>query len=417
MNKNKFYRTFLAYLALCSGSLIYSQLTLATSDLELLLQSKDISEIVTTCCNQKLYDKLGLWFSENEFDLNIIYNISENLMEDKLKNAVLATRNIITQDTVVKISTGEILQLALFIETNIKSSAQNGKSIFNPTDSLLKRSIEVDPKNGNIIIYLEDKSSKSVGIGRKKRFNVSILYSVDSPKIITTGIVNVPKVDPERRPRLLREAQIMNDLAGKPGIVECYSILRHDNISECYDELIFAERLYKGGSVKDLLLSKRYIFTISEQIKLATDFVFGLRSMLKYGIVHHDFHSGNYLIDIEVVNGKRRVSGAITDFGRAQFSKKHTLAKREKRYIFKIGVTLYGIFHNQYIPRGFEFERASSAEVISRRNSLSKKSKEFSVEERYEYLILNMMHDYGKNSVGIHEVLTELKAIQELIMR
>jgi hypothetical protein len=294
-------------------------------------RSKDAPKKLQTYLQEKDYKKLGALLQAS-FDRGLSADMVKKEAEKQscipLQNALLAVRKIKKLDKNLGLTSGQLLQLALFLETEWKDRIQNGCTYLLEKESGLPRILEYDPETKNSYIHLLKHGIDKLGSGFHKQVTKSILYDTQKPEIVANC-----RSDSDSKN--IREMKITRDLQGVRGIVEGKSFIQHQEKVHGKDRIQMILKLYNEGSLRKITSKPNYL-TFDEKLQAARDLAMGLEGMHSRGYVHRDLHCCNYLFHIEQdpVSKKRKVQAAIMDFGKTIFKKQcgGNLAQGSKHY-------------------------------------------------------------------------------------
>jgi RHS repeat-associated protein len=224
--------------------------------------------------------------------------------------AIFAAKNIKGLNTELGLKRSEILQLTLFIETELKNHLKKKKHYLREAQTGLPRIIEFDPKTKRVFIHLGTNKIAMIGQGCHKTVTKSILYNLEQPEIVANCRAPV---------RDQFEMKLIKTLQGIPGIVEGKAFITHTQAKDQEDMLEIICKLYNASSLRSIFYNNSEQFSLLEKMEIALQLLQGLEGIHKINIIHRDLHSANFLIDVkrDMATGKREVKAAITDFGRA----------------------------------------------------------------------------------------------------
>lgn len=332
----------------------------------------------------------------------------------QVRRAASACRAILNLQQDLGITAGELFQLCLYIEMRMKEKIENKKFQIEAKKSHLARDVEYYPETKSTFIHLAAKGVKKVGTGCHKSVTKSILYSSLKPEIVANCEAPIGDIDEMKATRALQ---------GERGVVEGRAfILRKKKIN-------MLMRLYNANTVDFISKKKSQNFTIQEKIGIATDLLYGLSAIHRRGYLHRDLHMGNAIIDI---SPGRKITAALIDFGKTIKKQKaygeavqgyppctapegfflHLLKPDDYQAtdVYALGCTLYTLHFGKRPPWfGLGYFRhmklcniqtrqdqealikLNQETVGARRDALLAKS-ELTLDEKFECLILQMMH-------------------------
>lgn len=406
---------------------------------------------VRAAIEAKDYRLLGQIIAQNlpkaisMFDLIVI---GGQLQCIPLLRAITATKNMLAMKTTLGLNPGELVQISLFIEAELAKFRMQKKYFLSEKETGLPREIEYDPKSKNTFIHLGTRGVKRIGIGFHKIVTKTILYHIVRPEIVAncrTGLADK------------REMKVIEALQGVRGIVEGRAFITHTKKEHQEDKLEIILKLYNKGSLMKMYYDKTQNFSLLEKLKIAVDLSTGLAGMHKRGLVHRDLHTGNQLINIsKTPDGRRLVKAAITDFGRTVVKKEcpGKIVQAFRFYVapegffpeklksddyfatdvYALGCVFHEVFygkdpvwfHDKYFQdadksaRKRWSARQGLVKVLNqmnqvRRQQLRAKSAALSIEERFESIILKMIHPVASQRESALDVATKLKVLYKAL--
>ena len=354
------------------------------------------------------------------------YKISKTMLRElakktqftELEAAVDFAKECKTYYPGVPVKSYDLISSALFIE-ELKLKA-NKKQFFSIDETKLTHDIEYDLTTGDYYIHLSSDQNGIIGRG---------LY-----KVVTKAFMYRPK------PELLaclrqnsandKELYILKKIEGRPGVVQVLSTtfykLPKKNVYSMYC------KLYNKGELTNCFRNKDNVLSFKEKISVAVDLLTGLQEIQSQGIIHKDLCPQNCLLDISTIQGERKVSAVISDFGCAieldeaqgvwvQGHTEYTPPEgiymermRGKDYfqadLFAMGNILYELYYNK-APSWFSiwhvkgsgtpearynnYVKQIEKELLPKYIELQRKKTEqvpLSLEEEFEYLVFQMCH-------------------------
>ena len=243
-------------------------------------------------------------FAGKNVSLDELAEIASQTGYVPLANATRAAIKLSPKQDELGLTTGEFLESALFIETNLAAFIEKQKYYLPATETHLATTIEYDPETKRSFINLIGKKA-FVGEGKTKKVTKAIFYNSSSPEIVARL---------EQSEDMEEELQLMKQLQGLPGLYNILGATGHSSEGK-----IFATSyttLYSPGAFIDAL-DNGYEFSLYEKAKIAFDLLQGLEALHARGLVHRDLHLKNYFLDVsEGEVNKRKVTAVIADFGR-----------------------------------------------------------------------------------------------------
>jgi serine/threonine protein kinase len=332
----------------------------------------------------------------------------------------------------LKISTGDFLQTALFIESKRAKYINEKKYHLSRKETGLKFPLTIDRETGTYFIDLEGDRRTFIGQGKKKVVTKAILYDSILPKVVARGEQLLDKnSEAGFIYELKREMRMTQILRGTSGV---FSVLGVDQHRRDDKEVVnIYSKLYHPGQLQAALLDKKVQLSMYEKMRAALDILQGLESLHTRGIVHRDLGARNYLINIPSgPPGHRNVEVVIADLGRAEFITEvgftkvqgnttyaapealfHDQMKCEKYFatdVFAVGCTLYFLFHEKQAPwQEFRYLKDLKRSVQDRHRELVSRINQsteqrrleltakrgagiISRRENFELVILRMLH-------------------------
>lgn len=387
--------------------------------------SKQEAHTIRSKLKAKKYDQLGSFLknhtSHSKKDLVKLKKIARSEHAHSLYKAITATDNFKKIRKGLGISTGTFLQTALFMETTLKKKIAHKKYYLNKKDTGLKRTVEYDPHNKKAFIVLTGLKSAYLGHGAKKTVYKSIQYINTKSKIVARA---------EQSGKLRDELTITKHLQGAPGILELKGFGHHKKHGEKYKTIY--SKLYTTGTLRTIF-GKKIHLSFYEKVRIAFNLLQGLESMHKRKIVHRDLDAKNYFISIPSGKAHRRkVTAVIADFGwssyiknlkfdRAQASIKNAAPEghffhkmKGSDYfatdVYALALDLYRLFYEKkpawrnisplysLDSRYKKVLHKLNQKTHGRRRLLlyKKVHGKISNKERFEYIILRMLHPHPK---------------------
>ena len=287
--------------------------------------------------------------------LKRLKNQAKKEKNQQLSNALKAVEACQKLHHKLDISQKELIQIALFIETDLKKYIAEKKYYLHPKETRLACPIEYDPKTGSLFIHLRG----ILGGGAYKTITCCIRYDVKAPELFAacTQTANMDK-----------EIEMAKALRGSTGLLQMRAVTYRYKDGVVYHTLFC--KLYQPGSLATLLDTGSIQFTLDEKIAIALDILKGLEAMQAKGIVHRDLKKENYLVDIQKnKKNKRTVKAVICDFGYASYAHEAFELKAQgttayiapeglfvstmhgadyyKTDLFAAGCVLYRLFYNK----------------------------------------------------------------------
>ncbi len=404
-----------------------------------LLAKESVKKQASHDVKKKRYDRLGKRIKQQlgkRITLHELKLIAKKQKSKPLVNAILATEKIARYKS-LPVKRAKILQTSLYIETALKKHAKQHRYYLSKARTHLPYTLEHDPQTKASFIVVKDKKA-FIGEGAFKKVYKAICYDPKSPKIVARA---------EEKTKSPKEHILTKKLHDSPGIYKTVGFGKHKRHNKQYHTIY--SKLYRPGSLHDTLERKKK-FSMYEKMKAASEILEGLAAMHAKGIVHRDLGARNYLIEIPKGKpGKRNVRAAISDLGRATYAKdaagtkvqgntKYTSPEaiyrkrmKGKDYyksdIFAVGCVLYWLYHNKmpsWLDRSYIKDVSGSTSHRShklrwrvghatkeRRRALLGKGSRKTAKERFELLILRMLHTNPDKRGSSQELSRKMKAI------
>ena len=223
-----------------------------------------------------------------------------------LQMAIVASEKMIALSKKMGIKRADCLQLALFIEAELKTEMAQ----FGPYRSVnrtgLSNTIVFDPHTQNIFIHLKNHGTP-LAKGYKRSQTQSILYDSQRPQLVARLEADASLDD---------EIAVMQALHGAEGICDVISVIQHEKEHKTYTQLI--SRLYPYGTLLEFIQNKKNKLSLNQRMQLALDLAKGLEAMHAKGFVHRNLGASSYLVGKtkrQDARGKRYCV-AIADFSK-----------------------------------------------------------------------------------------------------
>jgi serine/threonine protein kinase len=334
----------------------------------------------------------------------------------QISQAMQTARKIKQQDRRLRLSVKELTQVVLFIEKEFSHCIQNGKYYIPKGQYNLPASIEFDPATKHTFIHARN----ILGMGGNKVVRKSIMYNRSHPQVVAScrQIHSNPN-----------EQSILRSLTNGKGIMPFYTALSHEEDGSMQEFLIC--KLYKDRSF-DQFLEKNRKLPIRDKLIIASQMLQALETLHSRNICHLDLKKNNFLIQ-KNPSKKKPYEVALSDFGLSQpvdtlkgspVDNLHSLLNRapeaylrshftKRDYyaaeIFSLGSIFYELLYGKE-PTWFEHTdiQAASPDVryaahlqLLERGTLpiqkallkkEKRGKSLTKQERFEKIILQMVH-------------------------
>lgn len=368
------------------------------------------------------YDQLGIFLKEyvgsSKSHLAKLKKIAKQEKSRSLCRAVDAATRFKKIRKGLGMSVGAFLQTALYIESDMRKQVQHKQYYLPKHKTGLSKNLEYDPRSKTTFIICGKRKANYLGRGAKKTVYRSVEYKNGKTAIVARA---------EQACAMNRELKITKKLRGAPGIISVKGFGKHKQAGKKYKTTY--SKLYTTGTLKTILQEKIKL-SLYEKIKICYNILQGLESMHSRGIVHRDLAAQNFFVTIPHGKaGKRNVKAVIADFGWAAYAKTLAHKKPQANYkstapegfllkrmkhsayyatdIFSTGRVFYRLLYGEKKGkwlqgfssgspkwRYFKYFRIIQKHTHARRKVLEHKQARSHVsnKERFEYLILKMIH-------------------------
>jgi serine/threonine protein kinase len=346
---------------------------------------------------------------------------------------------IVKENKNLDLSKEGLLETVNFIETKLPELVAQKKHYFSKDSTGLPYSIEYDLDLHTCFIILEGENAY-LGRGKKKVVYKAINYKPNDSTIVARA---------EDCTRNVTELNHTKNMNGAEGMFETVGFGRRKENGKRY-ATIYA-RLYNKGSLENAFRQGVKLSNY-EKMKVALNILKGLESLHTAGLVHRDLGAKNYLIDVPKGKpGKRDVVAVIADLGRTSVAADSAgtrvqantsctapeglyldKLKGEDYYktdIFAVGCLFYRLFYGPKAPwQDFSYVKDVKTPVAKRFHTLSHRVKAHTVPQRkklvklhqteklspvqkFEYLILQMLHTSPEKRKTAHELRVKMEKI------
>jgi serine/threonine protein kinase len=384
---------------------------------------------ITKAKNSRDYSELGHFLKmtiRNQKKLNKLKQLTRKFHDVKLNNAINFASEIERQKDTLPIYAGELIEIALFIETKLARHIREGNYFLSNEATGTRFALEYDPQTKQCFLVLKGIRRTFLGRGASKTANKSILFHPTKPEIV----VRLEQTRPYER-----ELGFLNDVKGLEGLYKTRAFTVRQDGDICYFA-IYAD-LYNPGSLGKMQRNGQ-AFRLSEKAAIAYGLVKGLSSLHRKGIIHRDIKPTNCLVNIAKSKHRKKsgrnteLTAVIADFGSGRYAEDavgtvpnigltntspeglfYTELTSSDYYatdVFALGTLLYKIYYKHlppwkirkyYTHNPEQFEEKYSqlvkqinASTKARRVFLANKkgSRTATCKDRLEYEILKMVH-------------------------
>ncbi|HXF29729.1 MAG TPA: protein kinase [Chlamydiales bacterium] len=378
-----------------------------------------------------------------------LQEFAEKINSKPLLRACQATKATFQMATSLGIEKPRLIQLCLFIETELPKYIAAGRTFLRNSETGLACTIEFDKATKHTFLHFEPTHSSYIGEGRFKRVTKSILYDRICPEIVANCRTSFDDK---------KEMKMIQSLQGCHGIVEARALITHRKKETKEEALEIILKHYNASSIREACVNKTVALTSLEKMKIAYDALRGLEELHSRKIIHRDLHSGNFLVNIEGTGRKREVRAAICDFSSSRkISRCHGRTPQlvghyyspeaigankfhVKNYfstdIYATGCVLYRMIYGKQ-PEWFDqpylkknprtlspiMKRYASHQLTQSINSYTQtrhllllqkiRKKQASLTERFENLVLRMVNPDPKERSSAKELRQEIQMIYE----
>lgn len=382
---------------------------------------------------------------ETRAELKRLKQFAREIKSIKLFRAARFALQLDNKRGALKVNPGEIVQIALFIETHLPKFIEKGDYYLKQSSTGLPRKLEYDPESGKTFILLDGVKGSFIGAGCRKRVVRSILYDYLHPQIVARGEQKLNS----------RELRVSKILKGGRGLFKTRALTQHSENGQEF-ATIYSD-IINPGSFKTIA-EERITFSLREKMKIAEGILRGLTTMHRRNVVHRDLGLGNYLVSItKTKSGKKVVKGVLSDFGSSmEISRAHNVIPQANTSytapeglffqkmagsdyfstdVFAAGCAFYNLFYGhmpawtkkRYLRRTSTPMEQNYKELIekidlitkARREELMQKKQQnlISPGDAFELLILKMLHpDHTKRGTST-ELLHEMQGILKMPRR
>ena len=341
------------------------------------------------------------------------------LRGDSIQDERQIVKNILENCKGTGLSTHEVSQVVHFIETQLFNYVFEGNFYINKNLVGLSCDIEYDHLVDLIFIHLNSSVS---GKSKKKILKKAIQYDVENPRVV--AIITSTQCD-----SLKSEINIVRQLQPIKGVIPLISAPAHMQEELNIQEMIIP--FYAKGDLKRLVKTK---FSLREKISFAVDLMQILEGIHSQGIIHDDIHTGNLILeDNRDLSLHVRYRLVLIDFEKARaIGDSSYLINRD---LYCAGCTLYCLLNAKAYDKAIyrkvdylqpfcenpqkdcldKFILGEISKDISReRRELSKKRlKDMTVEEKFAWTVLQMLHPTCKRKADASYWRVEYKKLLE----
>src|SRR6185295_9222054 len=206
------------------------------------------------------FQELGICFSEyvsKAIVLDDVEAIAKEMQAEPVLHAVQAVKSLKALNREVGLKTGQMLQLALFCETDFQKKIKEKKYFLRPDESKLCRQVEYDSKTKRLFIHLGTHGVRAIGEGFHKVVTKSILYDRIKPEIVACCKASLDNK---------REMDLIRSLQGVRGVVEGRAFITHNKKHHKEDKVEMILKLYNARCLRGIYYTKSVRFTMSEKM-------------------------------------------------------------------------------------------------------------------------------------------------------
>jgi tRNA A-37 threonylcarbamoyl transferase component Bud32 len=235
-----------------------------------------------------------------------IQKLAHQCVDSAFALAYQGTRAILSIKETTGLSFEVLFPIALSIETTLPNEIAQGAHFW--PESRFGRELQYDEESGRLFIHLGTKGVKPLGEGRKKIVTKTVLYDRFHPEVMARGVTEWD---------VRKEMNAMRALKGLPGILEPEALMIHTKPHGHKRLMTIVTRIYRPGSLQDVLDNHSLHLTLDERLKIAHDILKGMASLHGQKFVHRDLGARNYFVKIRGTKpGRRKVEAVVADMGR-----------------------------------------------------------------------------------------------------
>ena len=445
---------FLAANIAVFGTILTSQVALADSNVskfqmltakekEALSAEQIAAQAIRSALRVHDYTLLGTILKANveaNISLKHVIHIAKHEHSTTLLRAANATEAFLPLVTSSGVSVGDYIQMALFIESNLREYIEKKQYFLPIADTGLLLPIEFDPKTKKTFLLLNTVQTTPLNYGKNSKYFQALEYIRMSPQIVARG---------EEEGAREHEIHMLRRFKKAPGVVQLIAYKSHEVADEKFTALYLP--LYNPGSLRAAFDAKTQ-FSLNESASIALNLLNGLHEIHKRKIVHRNLGPRNELVNIPTGDsGTRTISAVIASFENAMqisdvkghpvqenpsyvapegiFKGKLSAHDYFRTDVYALGLVLYQLFYSKEAPwqsPTYITNKRKSADsrykklthkihhyTDSRRTILAAKkvSGTITPQENYEYLILRMVEANPEKRGLASALYEEMKVI------
>lgn len=255
----------------------------------------------------ELATQVTIGVASREITLSNLQKLAREYPETPFAHAVQASSSILSLTEKTGLHLKTIFPIALFAETALSDEIAQGTFFW--AEDRYGRELQYDPQTSSLFIHLGTKGVEGIGAGRKKIVTKTILYDRSHPKVLARGVTEWD---------ISSEFTAMKRLDHLPCLLHPVALMTHVDPSSHKKLMTIVTRLYRPGSLQQVISDRSYNLTLKERLTIACDIITGLAAMHKKLYVHRDLGARNYFVDINGSKPNRRqIKAVVADMGRA----------------------------------------------------------------------------------------------------
>ena len=248
------------------------------------------------------YDQIQTLIHKNcgkKITVSKIEKLAQTLKCEPLEQAVASCKKMqALKDT--KVEENELLEIAFFIETKLKSHIDKKDYYLKSDKTGLSRTIEYDPKTKLTFIHLKcHNGAEKLGKGYFKTVTKSIQYDRNKPELVAHA---------EQKGSADQEVQALKKTKDIKGVIQAKSITSHKEKATGDKKVSMVFKMYNPGALNAAVIKK---LSFNEKLKIAHDLLTGMKGLHEKGLVHRDLKPGNVFVDKD----KNHIKAVVSDLG------------------------------------------------------------------------------------------------------